>query len=156
MLIIIFIIVIIDFNWHKNESKVLQYFGIETYNLEAEKAFADDWRWWTLLDWWKSSSLDNLQLLLVRFASVAWSTAFESTVLTFTDLAWLSVSYNLSEIFWPICLLYCDQLHLFLSHKKCFWLLLRYYVLVWPIKWNTVFSKQRSCWYCYMPAPYGH
>ena len=26
----------------------------------------------------------------------------------------------------------------------------------WPIKWNALFSKQRSCWYCCMDALHGH
>ena len=26
----------------------------------------------------------------------------------------------------------------------------------WPIKWNAVSFRQRSCWYCCMDAPLGH
>ena len=51
---------------------------------------------------------DKYRYFLVRSASIAWSTALESTVF---GLSVLACSNNSSEISWTTWLIYCDQLN---------------------------------------------
>ena len=76
------------------------------------------WRWWTTLDCEMPSSPDTLLVLLTRFASMAWSTALESSFMSI-----LPDSCNLGKVYWTIKSMYCDQLRIHLLNNKCFWLL---------------------------------
>ena len=82
------------------------------------------WRWWTTLDCEMPKSPDTLQVLIITFAFLTLSTASECTFLTLFDHRDFCF---LSQISWTIWLVYCDQLSLSLSHKKCFWLFRRRY-----------------------------
>ena len=80
------------------------------------------WRWRTALDFEILGSPYTL-----RFVSMVWSTASESTVLSLPNLSRQSRFLQPSEISSTICLLYCDQLRFYLSLNKSLWLHLRYH-----------------------------
>ena len=82
------------------------------------------WRWHTTIYWKISSSFDTFQELLAEFGleHSLWINAFRPTWL----FAWLLRFSQTSKISWNICLLYCDQLYLHLSHK-CLWLFPQWY-----------------------------
>ena len=81
-----------------SELKILKYFDNLKHNSVGSCAFAELWRGLTTLDWEIPSSPDTLRVLLTGFASMAWSTASESTY-------WGRC--NLSKISSTIWLLYC-------------------------------------------------
>ena len=68
---------------YEDEWKDLQYFGNIKHNSSATDDFIDVW--WTTTDCETSTSPDTLYVLLTGFASMAWSTVLESTVLNLPD-----------------------------------------------------------------------
>ena len=75
------------------------------------------WRWKAPLSCVMPNSPNTLWVLVTRFVSMGWSTASESMVLSLHDLAYCWYSYNLIEISFTICLLYCNQQRLHLSQQ---------------------------------------
>ena len=107
------------------ESKVLLYFGSMKLNSASLGSFAKVVKVTTHTG--LTNSPDTLQMQLTRFASMVWSMATESIV----DLTWLLSFLQPEQNFLTVWILYCDQLHLHLLHKKCFSLLLWCYGPVW-------------------------
>ena len=78
------------------------------------------------------SSPDTLPVLLSGFASIAWGTLSESTLLGLPNLAWSSRFFRSEQNSWTIWLQSYDQLRL---HEKCFFFrLLRCYDPIWTRK----------------------
>ena len=55
-------------------------------------------------------------------------------------------SFNLNKTSWTICLLYCNQLYLYLSHNKNFWFLMKYHCPILSI------SSQIRLWCMFICA----
>ena len=51
----------------------------QSVNSTAPDDWARSWRWWTILDCEMPNLCDTLQVLITGFASMAWSTASESS-----------------------------------------------------------------------------
>ena len=73
--------------WVNTESKVLLHFDNRKHNLAAPDDFTEVVKMMNHTLLWDA---DSLLILLVIFASMAWSMASESTVLGLSDLAWSS------------------------------------------------------------------
>ena len=81
------------------ESKVLQYFG-STWNTIHQFRMPRSWKWRNKVNCEMLSSPDTLPDILVRFASMVWSTASQSTIEILAT--WNFFNHLVAVLLWEI------------------------------------------------------
>ena len=110
------------------------------------RCFLRSWKWWKTQNCEMPNVSDTRQIWPTRFASIAWDTAPESTLLSRPDLAWSS-----SEISWTIWLLRCPWCN---GYRRRMWTrrhefkswtsLITFHIALIPLGkvWIQIFSLQ--------------